>query len=219
MGPPLEYIQQTSFIVVPVLVAFVTLGPFARRLIGPPWAWDAVRNFLDRFQEYLFEQEGPKHHHRVTLFKRTRFRWSLCRWPWSGWLVPIARSGHATQKTSTAFLAPDKADLAEGVAGQAWVRDESVVVSDLPNIGGNNPSDKNLDRYAVRTWVSKRWLRRNKQHARFFCGIPVEVRGKPWGVIVLDSRNPNPEVVKDNRNALRFYRFAGSVLGKLIEGT
>jgi len=39
-----------------------------------------------------------------------------------GWLVVLNRSGHVTQTATTAFLAPDDAPNAEGVAGPAWRR-------------------------------------------------------------------------------------------------
>jgi hypothetical protein len=38
------------------------------------------------------------------------------------------RSGHTTQKTKTIFLAPDDAGNAEGVAGQVWASDQTIIV-------------------------------------------------------------------------------------------
>ena len=36
-----------------------------------------------------------------------------------------------------------------------------------------------------------------ERQSRSFLGIPVEVKGKPWGVIVLDSHHPKEIVLLD----------------------
>ena len=209
----LEWLQQTAWVTTPSLAIVLILTPVIRTMISPPWVWDTVHHLLDRFQEYVFEKEsGPLHHHRVTLLKYTRLRLRLCRWPWSGWLVPVERSGHTTRRNRTTFLAPDDADQAEGIAGQTWARNRVVVVNALPEISENPPCDV-LAEYTERTFVVVAWWQRHRQHARSFCGIPVEVKGKLWGVIVLDSRNPEGI----DENAIRFYSLIGRFLGKLLE--
>lgn len=71
-----------------------------------------------------------------------------------------------------------------------------------------------LAEYAQRTWIAETWvLQKQRRHARSFCGIPVQVKGKLWGVIVLDSHNP--EAI--DQNADKFYRLIGRFLGKLLE--
>lgn len=127
--------------------------------------------------------------------------------------MPVERSGHTTRKSRTAFLAPDDADRAEGIAGQTWARNRILVVNELPDINKSPPQGV-LEDYARRTFVATEWLQGTRRHARSFCGIPVEVKGRPWGVIILDSRNPN--VIDDDAN--RFYRLVGGFLGKLLEG-
>jgi hypothetical protein len=115
----LTWAQQSAWISIPLLTAGLALMQVVRSMIGPPWVWDTVHYLLDKFQEHVFEgQSGPLHHHRVTLFKYTRRRLWFCRWPWSGWLVPVERSGHTTRRSHTVFLTPDDADQAEGIAGQ-----------------------------------------------------------------------------------------------------
>lgn len=209
----LTWLQHTAWATVPLLIVALGLMQVARWMIGPPWVWDTIHYLLDTFRGYVFEEEGgPLHHHRVTLFKYVRVRFWLCRWPWSGWLVPVERSGHTTQKSRTAFLAPDDADRAEGVAGQTWAQNRVVPLDKLPDINENPPCDV-LAEYARRTWIAEARLQKQRQHARSFCGIPVEVKGKLWGVIVLDSRNP--EVI--NQNADQFYSLIGRFLGKLLE--
>ena len=209
----LIWLQQYAWVTVPSLTVALGLMQLVRLMIGPPWIWDTVHYLLDRFQGYVFEGEsGPLHHHRVTLFRYTRVRFWLCHWPWSGWLVPVERSGHTTRRSRTTFLAPDDADQAEGIAGQTWAQNRVVVVNGLPDINENPPCDV-LAEYARRTWIAEAWLQKQSQHARSFCGIPVEVKGKLWGVIVLDSRSPG--VIDEE--AIRFYSLIGRYLGKLLE--
>ena len=198
---------------IPLLMVALGLMQVTRWMIGPPWVWDTIHYLLDRFRDYVFEEEsGPLHHHRVTLFKYVRVRFCFRRWPWSGWLVPIERSGHTTRRSRTTFLAPDDADRAEGIAGQTWAQNRVVPLAKLPDIN-ENPSCDALTEYARQTFVAEAWLQKQRQHAHSFCGIPVEVKGKLWGVIVLDSRNP--EAI--DQNAIRFYSLIGRYLGKLLE--
>jgi GAF domain len=173
-----------------------------------------VHYLLDTFREHAFEKErgAPLHYNRVTLFKHVRFRWALCKWPWSGWLIPMERSGHTTQKSRTAFLVPDNADLVQGIAGQTWAQNSVVMVNELPDLNGS-PSPERFDEYARKTWVSVRWLQRRSQHGRAFCGIPVEVKGRMSGVIVIDSRSPDAI----DQEAVKVYRLVGRYLGKLLE--
>jgi hypothetical protein len=84
--------------------------------------------------------------------------------------------------------------------------------SGLPDINGF-PSLAQLGDYAQKTWVSIEWLQRRSQHSRAFCGIPVEVKGRMWGVIVLDSRSPDAI----DQEAVNVYRLVGRYLGKLLE--
>ena len=96
---------------------------------------------------------------------------------------------------------------------QTWAQNRVVVVNGLSD-ANENPSREVLAEYAQRTWIAETWvLQKQRQHARSFCGIPVEVKGKLWGVIVLDSRNPQAI----DQNADKFYRLIGRVLGKLLE--
>jgi GAF domain-containing protein len=207
-------LQQTAWLIIPLLTVGLGLMQVARSMAGPPWIWETVHYLLDRFQEHVFEKQvgTPLHYHRVTLFRHIRLRRSLCRWPWSGWLVPVERSGHTTRKSRAAFLAPDDADRAEGIAGQTWAQKRVVIVEDLPDISGT-PSLGLLEDYARKTWVSVEWLQNRSQHARSFCGIPVEVKGRLWGVIVLDSRSPDAI----DQDAVKVHSLIGRYLGKLLE--
>lgn len=132
LWPPLESVvrfgHDTAWI---WLTCAIVVGAAANWLWGRlrhPAVSDATNAILDEFQEALFAKTGGDYaHHRVTLFKRVSWRATFAkdnagrlRWPWSGWLVPVARSGHGTRQTGVRFLCPDDTDHAQGVAGRAW---------------------------------------------------------------------------------------------------
>lgn len=217
--------------VLPVLGVVGLVAKLVCDYVGPPWVWEAVQKIIDRFAEKSFETApgAAVHEYRVTLFRRT---WALAlpwrcrqragsrwRWPWSGWLVPVVRSGFTTQNTGTIFLAPDDADNAEGVAGQAWARRQVVQTHELPDIR-TDPTDQIIKEYAAKTFVSEKWVRDRLRDGRPFpltlCGIPVEVGGKVWGVLVLDSRHP--QAIKDRAYSYKAYQeLVPAVLADLLK--
>jgi hypothetical protein len=188
--------------------------------IGPPWLWETIHHHLDVFRDYAFGDEAANqlHHHRVTLFRYYRWRFCFRRWPWSGWLVPVERSGHTTRRTGVAFKAPDNADQAEGVAGVTWASRELLPVESLP-ILDNSSSEADIQTYATRTWVSEKWIEHALGHgkilARSYVGIPVLVKGVRWGVLVLDSRGD----VRTSKRYRDLYNLLAAFLSKLLERT
>jgi hypothetical protein len=140
------------------------------------------------------------------------------KWPWTGWLVPVERSGDVTQSPHVIFHAPqDDPKRAEGVAGHVWKTRECVYISQLPDLNRSS-SEKTVRSYASKTNINpeflKSKLKSGKEFARSFWGIHVECKGKTWGVIVIDSRNP--EIV-DNEQLKTIYRPIGACLSRLIE--
>ena len=164
--------------------------------VSDPALRDATDAILDEFQEALFGSKGDDDaHHRITLFKRVRLQPVIMRdasgkqrWPGSGWLVPIARSGHVTKNTRTRFLCPDDTDNAQGVAGRAWAR-PTVVVEEVPDLTSANRSEKDVRLYANATYMPEEWVRKRCPGARSLMGFRVDdATSEPWGVLVIDSR-------------------------------
>ena len=191
------------------------------KALGNPVLLAGVDELLDSFRDGVFPDSEEDHaHHRVTLFKHRRF---LLRgfdfknggWPLSGWLVPIARSGHTTQKTNVRFLASERDDKAHGIAGRAWaVRIGTAVATGLPDLKNENVTPEDFAEYAGRTYVPNDWSRRRQPRARSLMAFTIESnRGAPWGVLVIDSRNPE----LDQERAKLEFRNHGKVLGRLVE--
>jgi hypothetical protein len=182
-----------------------------QKFIGDPWAAEAVDKVLlqlrDQVIQKLYGNDDPMHYHRATLFKRVAWcfwpsparglwPWGRGNWPWSGWLISVGRSGHTTNTHRITFLASEKrADDNDGVAGRTWTKGRGTVfLKDLPEVLANS-SDKVLKDYAKKTWMTepqvKQYLKNGKVLARSFWGITIEMQGKNWGVVVVDSRRPD----------------------------
>ena len=237
MDPSLSSIPYLSRVIAtlqplsrPAVVAFgggVVLFKWLAYSVGPPWIWKAIQAVFNEFGERAFNRkdDDPVHYHRVTLFQYVQlwklgrlwlypWRWQAGRLPWSGWLVPVARSGHTTKRCNAVFLAPDDADRAEGVAGQVWATNSQILVEELPALDSSS-SDEVIADYATRTFVPEEWVRARltKPLPRSLCGVPIEVDGRIWGVLVLDSRVPKaikPKKVSD------LVDFVGIVLRHLL---
>lgn len=110
------------------------------------------------------------------------------------WLIAVARTGHLTKVSIREFHAPDDAYKCQGVAGKAWRCGKWVMVppegSALPIPVLSNP--ESCTAYANETGVTGDLvigqLRAGRKFARCFSGVLVKRKGKPWGVIVVDSQ-------------------------------
>src|SRR5436190_7908923 len=165
-GDALAWMNRYAWILLPSLLLAIGIAEVVQKRIGPPFVWETIHRVLDNVREDVFgsDPDPVEQHHRVTLFKyvRWRFAWPLERKrpPWSGWLVPVERSGHTSRKTKVAFWAPDNGDLAEGVAGRTWaMKSRTLQVPSLPDLGTDR-SDRAYSAYAKATWVSIEWVRR-----------------------------------------------------------
>lgn len=193
----------------PIFAFALAITQGIRPFLISPAQFDAIHRILTGLRDHVVgTQTGvPYHFDRATLFQRRAFylpwnpkRWR--RWPFSGWLVPFERSGEATRHRGSCFLAPDDGDRAEGVAGQTWAQKNIVFVPPpndppLPDLT-HTSSDADMQEYARRSFVDpewvRQWLRDHKRGlATRYVGIPVELKSRVWGVIVLDLRSPTTQ--------------------------
>jgi hypothetical protein len=165
--------------------------------------------------------------------------------PWGIWLVPVERSNYLTRNSKAVFRVKDDGG-AEGVAGQSYVQRSVIHVDNLPNISPDNGNThtrkrgfkglmckwfhkekylseeelKILRHYAKSTWSTEKRVILNavagKSMPRTLCGLPVEVHGEIWGVIVVDSRS---EKLIGKEQILLFYDKHAFVLSKLLKYT
>lgn len=189
-----EGVRQNAWWASPTSVGLALILGLVRRRVGSPSVWEAVHEGLEAVRNQAFADRStgdPEHYHRATLFRYYSVRPSWRYWPWTRRLVAVARSGRHTRKAITTFRAPDTPDRTNGVAGQAWARPDSYRVPELPDVSGD-PSPAEVERYARLSSVTKEWVRENQPETRSLFGMRLEVDGEPWGVLVLDSRDPEP---------------------------
>lgn len=214
------------------LAIYVAVANFTCKRLGPPWAWQAIKQIIDRFQKQVIKGAAqPKlDEHRITLFKFSRFNLHLQDWfglpqrcgplkptdLWTiRWFKPVTRSGHV-KTLKTRFPLFEKETRGEGVIGEVWKTEGVRRIENLPQIPPDNgASDVEPYRiYADEVNCNENWLREEigRTQARSFCGIPIEVQsGKKWGVIIIDSVEPQLKVTDEQ------IELAAIALGKFIE--
>ena len=112
IGELLTWIQNNAWWMLVSTAVFTAVPRVIQHFLGPPWVWESIQKVLNLLCRRALKKKHEKddvHDHRVTLFKHCRVWSTLCwvrrdrtgrrRWPTSGWLVPVSRSGHTTQKT------------------------------------------------------------------------------------------------------------------------
>lgn len=228
LRPLAAWLHQNNWWIIVTLMGVAAAIKILKERLDRTWVWSAVQAIVDRIQTEAFgDQDGYLHHHRATLFRYQKYLWwpfpaRHMLWPWglgrgpsSGWLVPVIRSGHATQHTKTYFLAPDDADKAEGVVGHIWNSNKEIGLSvGAPLQQGATPEQ--ISEYAGKTFVNATRAAKElskKVLAASFRGVTVEGKaGRKWGVLILDSRHA--EAALNAKLNIGPYAYC---LGKLLE--
>lgn len=186
-------LQRSAWWSIPVLLIVGGIVTVTRHSIGSRRSWRLVQYVLDEKRVILFNHldKEPFHHHRVTLYKFVRFR-PRAPFNWSGWLVPVARCGHVTRTRIPVFRAPlNNPSKAEGVAGYAWACEQPIEVYGPPDVNRPNATGTDFSRYCEATHTTVEWLKKRlasgKKAPTALLGIPIEVDGKIWGVLMIDS--------------------------------
>lgn len=227
----MEFLENYAIFFLSLSMILIALG-FLIKCRGNPWVWDKIKFILDEYQGKAFnvDPSDPRDHHRVTLFKHYKnciFRrhWSSRAWwkPWgetpmvSSYLAPVLRSGHISQKSSALFHVPDDSDKAEGVAGKAWSAQEAIILPSLPDVNKANAKVRDRKNYANVTSCDidmvNYYREKKRPLPRSVAAIPIEVKGKPWGVVVLDSRVENGV----QEDSVLNYSLTVALLGQLLE--
>lgn len=228
----IQFVQEISIWIYLTSWSFFFWAVYYKRN-GDPWLVEKVQLILDRYQAGAFDLECcptdiPKDHNRVTLFRHQAGffvkHWSAEKWYWpwgkhkptTNFLVPVLRSGHISKNTSIAFAVYDDSDRTEGVAGNAWARGAVALSLNLPQMDTSSSirakksyaKDTFCDETMIQTYIDA-----NRPMPRSIVAIPVERKGKMWGIIVLDSRYPNGLTEK----AANDYKLTVALLGHLLE--
>ncbi|HEX8398809.1 MAG TPA: GAF domain-containing protein [Pyrinomonadaceae bacterium] len=215
--------QKWAFLIIPVLTIAVGIASYFKTHFGNNNTWNTVTYLLEKYKKAIFENRAeiktdPEHYHRITLYKFVGWRWAFCLYPWTGWMVPVARTGHTTHSLKIPCFRVSKSDPdnAEGVAGQTFAQRKIVPVDNLPELK-EGCAENDIEDYAERGFVTRGWITKRKTCViRSLIGIPIEVKNKPWGALVIDSRSPMAITSQDVLTTSQFTTLA-EVLGKLLE--
>lgn len=210
-------VQRMAWWALPSAMVLAGAAGLLKRQIGSPFRWEMVKFLLDELCSEVFKKgDFANHSERVTLFKFRSLALVFKRWPWSGWLLPVERSGHLTRRSGALWRVPDSGDGAEGLAGRVWNENKVIHLANLPFVTSDS-SPEIVANYAKKTFMSEKLLRsklkRGKVMPRAMCGIPVEVGSKLWGVIIIDTRNPE-QISQKSVNS--FLKNHSSILSKLL---
>lgn len=214
------------FLLFTSLIAYALLSPWLFSRIAPKWRYDIewVRFFVERARDraYCSVDEPLPNHHRVTLFQyveklpRGYKHWSSRdggprsgKYPLNkGWLIPVIRASHDDEdcRRSTVFMAARDKSKFEGVAGKAWMLQQTVVLTGLPPVTSSNNNNRRIyadksscDRIQVDNMLAGE-AQSGKMLPRTIGAIViVDNEGAPWGVLVFDSREAN--AFPDNVNS------------------
>ncbi len=210
----IEAYHDNAWLILFLLAAFTQAFRFLAPKIKPVWPSSAMHELLKQAYRFAFKKgprEEPPHLHRVTLFEKKRKK-----------LIIRARSCHLTNTSQTTFAISDNPEECEGVAGWTYVLGQILFIDGLPELGQNATAD-DFEMYAAKTYVSSKWLQEKRPKARSYLGIPVEVKAKLWGVLVLDSAGTQTiryDALSGDQASLRdreAYNFMGIAVGKLLE--
>lgn len=222
---PVEFIANTAFLTLPICTIASALAGARKRNKALDGIERTVKSLLNDFRRSAFPEDDPEVDHQITLFRHRKWGWKRCnilkgQMPWHGWLVPFERSGEFGQDSKTRFYAPmHNPEKIEGFAGKIFRNKNCEYIPDLPDLNSTNTGKKNRVRYANATnvsisWVNKR-IQSKQRFARSFWGVHVEVDGKIWGVLLIDSKASN---LKGKNELKTEFRSTGLALNTLLAG-
>lgn len=176
-----------------VTFAFITFGLKVLREIVDQKTVNKrdIKKTLDALQKEFFQGTAPEdlYKNRVTLFKARTKLFTRKRF-----LKMYARSGTSYQKVKVEFALDDgEFQNNEGVAGRAYFQNSMLgpyVLPEWPN--PENPNDEACKKYCKDSGIS--WGIAKQLNVKSRCIAAVVVRskeGERWGVLVLDSRDPD----------------------------
>lgn len=213
--------QENAVVALPVLSILVAVLQFLLKWSESPRVWNAVHGIMDEFRDSVVAEKSgrPEHELRVTLYKKVFFHPHIGL-RWRGWIVAVERSGESTRSGVSSFRASQNRPAeAEGIAGRAWAENRVSVIN-LPRIDPDKPEKTMVREYARLGCTSEQWVKKwlqshpGQRPPTSICAIPVSVKGRRWGVLVLDTCT---DLQYDEIFTKNFSMVAG-ILGKLLSG-
>jgi hypothetical protein len=197
--------QKYAFLLLVILVVTSIIAQILKWLVGNPNLLEALEGLAEEYRAYIFDgkyaKDEDRYKHKVTIFEHRKCVYDpvawLKRWwksgsfrgPWSGLVVPVARSGHANKSTDVIFSAHEDETKAEGVAGLTFSQGVIITRLNLPDINANHGVKSDYVTQSLSPeWLVEKRLRDKKELPLALIGIPIfSSSGAKWGVMVIDS--------------------------------
>jgi hypothetical protein len=169
-----------------VLGVLVVFSKLAQEFLDPV-AKVRMKATLDAFFATYFSHvpESDQYTNRITLFRANLNRDQL---------EAFCRSGTQYQRGIQPLkINTDMEEGNEGVAGQAWFRNTTVTVLNLPECPLQWDSNSQVCQHYVREGLlPEKKAEKLKVKSRSLVATPVrDFKGNQWGVLVIDSRRPD----------------------------
>ena len=188
----------------PVL-AWLILKPLISWLeskVCPPFKEKIIKSLVNKLFTDTKPEDAHDGNYRVTLYKYRKFSFRVLlnrKFPWGEWLCPYERSGFQRLTSKNRWkVSLNKPSLNKGVAGACFAQEDPIYLSQLPGTsefrGQGGRGHKKL--YAQKTNIDYEIVKNrvqtepDYQWPRSFWGIRIISKGKPWGVLLIDSTLP-----------------------------
>jgi len=181
----LEYLNANRFRLVASMVALLCFLYFSDWLYKriTPVEYNSVKEILDYAVQHHFQvetQDHQKFNYRATLFKKRNFLFL------GSWLGIVCRSGHQYEKSTTIFSVDSMNRLHNtGFCGECYWRSGNTIST--PNAINSNEKKPYIENGYI---AEKEYCNMNVK-AEIFYATGIKVNGRIWGILVLDTNDPN----------------------------
>jgi hypothetical protein len=153
-----------------------------------------IKKCLEAAVEEHFEDRQNGHTYRATLFRAFYVPFTG-----GGWLGIVQRSGDVYVTWRTIFgIDRQRKECCTGIVGECWwnahAQLKSQFYGSLPEVQAGD--DVSLE-YLNEGFLDKREFKKIAKASLFFHATEIRVNGKVWGVLVLDSTDPNAQATND----------------------
>ena len=198
-----------------VLVAFGLLSLMSR-LARESFDKKKLKKILGATAAICFgDVDLSKHAYRATLFKARRTLF------FRSWLGIVARSGSGEHKSSTIFSIGNSPEYNTGIAGQCYFQNGATIIKTLPNIS-HDDGQQAISEYQKVGFLAPDEYKKLDIRALVLLATGIRTdEGKIWGILVLDTTDPNMTFDCDRTNTRvnrhrTHLEFAATALTQLI---
>jgi len=173
---------------------------------------------LERVLDYLVRRHFAKRDKSQYTYRATLFKVRSC-WLSGCWLGIVARSGTRYPQRSTVFCIDAKTKKHNtGIAGECWWQEGQTIIVPLPELDEISPLLGTTAEYKRVGFLDDREFDAMNVRSTVFLATGIRVRGKVWGILVLDTTDSAqyPGSTRKSNRRREDLEFAAVALGELV---